>query len=149
ILPNILFQNRRSERAETFAILDLQVQLFLHLRISRIPQNASTSQSAGAELHAPLKPADYISLGDFRRHVGSEFGEILEVGCFGVILLQGAANFGIGELRSQVRSASRVPVPIQVPLVPFMDMPDSIGGPDGATGIPRRRLNPDVFEGPL
>jgi hypothetical protein len=70
VISSILCQHRRGERAETFAVFDLHVQLFLHLRIPGIAQYAPVAEGAGAEFHAPLEPSHCFTLVEKLRRFG-------------------------------------------------------------------------------
>src|SRR5262249_14751214 len=56
-----LAQDRRCERAKALAVLDLQVELLLHLRVARIGEDRAIAERAWTKLHPPLKPAELPS----------------------------------------------------------------------------------------
>src|SRR5438552_7398153 len=64
ILAHPLRQNRRTERPEGLAILDAAVENLFHVLEARVCKNASVPQRARAELHAALKPAHNLPLGN-------------------------------------------------------------------------------------
>src|SRR5262249_21637146 len=68
IVGDALPQNRRCERPERFAILDLQVHDRLHGGIARIADDTATTQRSRAELHTPGEPPDNLSLCKIVRH---------------------------------------------------------------------------------
>src|ERR1043166_5005333 len=63
VFRDALAQDRRREGAETFAELDLEIHLRLHAGRARVAENGARAESARPELHAPLKPADHLLLG--------------------------------------------------------------------------------------
>src|SRR5204862_435100 len=62
IFVRLLAQNHRREWTKAFAEFNLQIHILLHLRISRIAENRTTTQRAPAEFHPSLKPSDYFAL---------------------------------------------------------------------------------------
>ena len=59
-----LFENRRRERPELFAKLDLRVDDLPHVRAAGIRQDAAIAERPRAPLHPALKPADHLPVGD-------------------------------------------------------------------------------------
>jgi hypothetical protein len=55
--------HRWGERAEAFAVFDLEVQDFLRLGRARSGQDRAVAQRARAEFHRPLEPADRPAIG--------------------------------------------------------------------------------------
>ena len=62
IIADLLFQNRRRERAERFAFLDALIETILHFRAPRIGEDRTITKRPRAKLHAPLKPSDNRSI---------------------------------------------------------------------------------------
>src|SRR5246500_4691761 len=61
-LRDVLAQDRRRKRAKALAILDLQIELLLHLRVARIGEDRAIAERARTKLHASLKPADGLAV---------------------------------------------------------------------------------------
>src|SRR6476620_2562934 len=57
-------EDRRGERPEAFAALDLSVQKILDVVAARITEDRATAKSARPPFHPPLKPADDLSVRD-------------------------------------------------------------------------------------
>src|SRR4029077_8242906 len=108
----------------------------LHLRVPRISENASVSQSARAEFHPALEPTNYVSLLKLRGHVGSETLEVIVVSRLRVVSFQCAPNLFVRELRPQVGTICCIPVTIDMPLVSVVNVPNGISCAHRATRIP-------------
>ena len=63
-LADIFAQHRGRERPEGFAELDLEIEHRLHCRRPRVAKDRAVAQSARAEFHPPLMPADSLALGE-------------------------------------------------------------------------------------
>src|ERR1700730_8257764 len=148
VVGDILFQDRRRERPESFPILDLKIQFFLHLRVPCVPQDAAITQSTRAEFHSPLKPANDISILKFRRGVRSQAVEVLIVACLGAVSFHCVANLFVRELRPKVGTLSSIPGTINFPLISSVDMPDSIRCPNRSPCVTGGRLNPEILKNP-
>tara|TARA_B100000315_G_scaffold241890_1_gene263214 strand:+ start:5488 stop:5829 length:342 start_codon:yes stop_codon:yes gene_type:complete len=61
---HVLAQNARCERPEALAILDLEVHHRLHLRRTRVTDDAASAEGSGAELHPALMQADDLAGGE-------------------------------------------------------------------------------------
>src|SRR6201982_1065628 len=61
---DVLAQDRWCKRAKALAVLDLQIELLLHLRVARIGEDRAIAEGARTKLHAPLKPADGLAVGE-------------------------------------------------------------------------------------
>ena len=57
-------KDRRAERPEWLAVLDAAIELIANASAARVCQQRAVAQRPRAELHAPLKPADDLPLGD-------------------------------------------------------------------------------------
>ena len=58
---HFFFQHRWGKWSEAFPILDLQVHRALHLLVAWVANDGASSQCSWAELHGPVKPADYVA----------------------------------------------------------------------------------------
>ena len=64
---DVLAQDRRRERPERLAVLDLEVQQLLHRRRARVAEDRAAAERARSELHPALEPADRLLVPRARR----------------------------------------------------------------------------------
>src|SRR5579863_7222738 len=145
VFRHMLAQHRGSERPETLAELDLQIEHALHLGRARIRQNRSRAQRPRTKFHASLKPADSLSacesFGGFPQQ--SVFGNGME---HSVHRTQQGLDFFLRVFGPQESPLHRVPLLRDFAVMVEMLMICRKRHTRGAAGIPRGRLNPDLPE---
>src|SRR6476661_4754056 len=138
-------EHRRSERSKALAKLDLEIQLRLHFRTSRVAENTARAERAWAKLHAPAKPPHYFSAGEQlgrlsrQRQIGKSFRDTAHA-------LEICRDFGIRVFRPKHRPTHRVAAVIVAGLVHDL-VPDHERGAERATGVAGCGLDPNLFEG--
>ena len=73
VVRHVVVHHRRGKGSERLAELDLQVHDRLHLLGARIADDAARAKGPGTELHASLKPADDVLVGD---QLGDALGKL-------------------------------------------------------------------------
>src|SRR5262249_55758853 len=112
---------------------------------ARIAENAARSQRAGAKLHAPLKPADHLLVGQQFRDVSEQIGLTLEALVRRFHFVQELLDFRRGKPRTE--KASLLGVAGGWPPRPVQElMPDEECSAQRAAGITCGRLDPDIFK---
>src|SRR6516165_2780246 len=144
----MLAQHRRSERPETFAVFDLEIEFLLHFRIARIAEDRAIAERTRAEFHAPLEPADGLPVGKGaccpREHLIARHGR--EARTYGrkpglyFVLIEFGTDIGSDHT---VRSIGDSAWPIGVKMV------DRECGSERAARITGSRLNPDIVDRPV
>ena len=138
-------QDGRSERPKALPELDLEVHRGLHRRRSRVTQNAAGSECPGAELHAPLKPADDLALGQVQGDVLEQFGFIAKLLALGPLPCQETASLIGAVPRAQEAALLSVSARRWPGLFKKL-VPDEQGRTQSPAGITGRRLNPEVVK---
>ena len=69
IVGDALPEDRRRERPERLAILDLEVHDRLHLRAARVTDDRAAAEGPWPKLHTALEPADHVLLGEQLRRL--------------------------------------------------------------------------------
>src|SRR5207249_6911475 len=133
---------------EALAEFNLEVHHLLHLRGLRIANDRATAQCARAKLHPALEPANDLLVFD---QVGNFFGNLLfaEFDKGRLLLRQKPANLLWRKCWPQVRAVLRILAPVRPALLAKILVPAKQGSAQGATGISRRRLNPNIIEDSL
>src|ERR1051326_5914209 len=149
VFRDALAQDRRRERAETFAELYLQVHLRLHARRARVAENAPCAERARAELHPPLKPADDLLV---REQTRDRLGQVraLDAAVARADSQQKLFDLVAREFRAEVRALHSVGATaadfLHVARVAEVLVPDRERRAERAPRVARRGLNPDVLE---
>src|SRR5256885_10607414 len=96
-----LSQDRRCERAEGFAVLDLKVKHLLHCRRARVAQYRAIAESSRAKLHSTLEPGQRLALRQIFR-AGSDQRRILQQLESRAAFLQTLLDLRLSERRSEI-----------------------------------------------
>src|SRR5215213_1091491 len=141
---NMLAKHTRRKRSKAFAKLDLEVHLRLHLRITRVSDDAARAQSAWSKLHPATKPTNHFPGCEQRRHFSRErkIGQSLRDARH---TLDIGADLSVSVFRPEEGSTHRVAAVI-VARTSHHLVPDGQRGAERSTGISRRRLYPDPLE---
>src|SRR5207244_8883178 len=109
---------------------------------------ASCAQSARPKFHSALEPSDDFSIGEQSCRLFGQLRFAFRLIVLDAVIVQPALDVGAGEFWSEKTALLRIT---------FFDrsgffqqlMPDKEGSAQRAARVPRRRLNPDRFEGSL
>src|SRR5205085_11998685 len=152
VIRDALAQDRRRERAERFAELDLQVHLRLHLWRARVAEDGARTERTRAKLHAPLKPTDDLLLREQSRDVLGQF-VMFESAISCARRVEISANLFVRKIRAEVRAAHAVCMPaldlLYVARVAEILIPSRKTSAQRAACIARRRLNPNILKRPF
>src|SRR5205807_1891867 len=138
-----LSQDRRCERAEGFAVLDLEVKHLLHGRRARVAQYRTIAESPRAKLHSALEPGQRLALRQVIR-AGGDQGRILQHLEPRAAFLQTLLDLRLRERRSEVSPLHGVAV--HPPLLAELHVITDQGGAQSAARITRGGLNVDLLE---
>ena len=134
---DVVAQNRRCERAERFAPLDLGVEDVFHVGAPRIGQDRAVAQRPRSPLHAALEPAHDLAVGDGARDAGAQLVVIAD----DVDLAAGRRNIvaSFGERRFDRPSIEGGPeigvIHREARRLRLQPVPGGEGRPDGAAGV--------------
>src|SRR5262245_15625524 len=142
---DVFFEHRRSERSETLAELDFQVQLLLHFRVTRVAEDAPAAEGPRPELHSTLKPADHFTVGQPRGDLARQHAEVVVLARDGVEAAECPLDFTVAELRAEKRAPHSIVTRRRRAFAPLADMPDRVRGAESATGVAGGRLNPHIL----
>src|SRR5262249_33087146 len=98
---DVLAQYRRRKRPETFAVLDLEVERFLHGWRPWIAKDRSGAERARSELHASLEPANRLT-GSECLSGGINQNIVLANGEFRAHSVQPTLDFGLIESWAEI-----------------------------------------------
>jgi hypothetical protein len=148
VLVGVLAQDRGGEGPEPLAELNLDVHHRLHLGVARVAEYAARAQGAGAELHAPLEPADNLAVRQRLCHPLAQGVLVTDVRVGRLDAVEVVLDLLVGVLGAHERRPLAVTGPGHARLVEQL-VPDEQGRALGAAGVAGGRLNPDVLERPL
>src|SRR3989344_5436340 len=120
------------------AVLDLGVDLVLHVRQRRIRQDTAVTKRPWPDFHAALEPAEDISL---RQQAGSLRGDIVVLYGGKFAFTDQLSDFRIGVSGTEIRIIMNVGAGMAM-----QHMVDIIGGADSGTVVSRGRHDVDIFE---
>ena len=164
-LVHVLAEHGRRERPERFPELDLQVHHRLHLRRARVADDRAAAERARTELHASEQQTDHLLGREQRSHLVGQRRR-RQAARLVAVRLQEHGDFVVAERRAEVRTAHAVGVSRRRarwsararralpgagtlrarPRLLEVAMPEVQRHAQGAAGVTRRRLDPDLLE---
>jgi hypothetical protein len=148
-LRDVLLQDGRGEGPEGLPILDLQVQVRLHLRTTRVAQDRAAPQRTRTELEPIGEVADHLALSQERRDPLGPSPRLEPLEGIAVGLQEGldlVRRVARAEIR---RGLQRPAVLAKHPRSSEVGVVDVERRPQRASGVSRRGLDPDALEGSL